>query len=622
MKSESRKRPRLARERRSAPRITTELVPGTVAMLKEPPAIGIIERFGYSNAAGGWLFCGSAPRPIAIEETSSLEALVRFEQSRCQGAATLAFYEREDSVAEDIGVLAFISGSSRAAGSLEHLALYFGEKTYQLQSGLRSQRLAEHDLLMQVRAILVKDAYVNAGRDSLMGIISRPTYTGLDTLSHLSEAILLEIDEAFLCPPSDVLIKGWVLAAPGSIRSIRVRSGPLVGALVLADSIRVSRGDVITAFGEQTGFSDPLCGFVARVPSAVSKGDVSYLEVELESGEIGFKPLRLSRQSGLAAMKQIMEAVDLRYDELDQAFDRILGPALSLLNAARPRDHAPAHRIQFGTPPPTPEVSLIIPLFGRIDFLEYQIALFSRHRAAGHHEIIYVLDDPPRRRDLEALAHSVSERFGIPFTLLILPQNLGFASACNAGLQAATGEFIAFVNSDIFPITDNWLELLVERLKHDPGIGVIGPRLLFEDGTVQHEGCRYRRIKELGNWFFIDHVNKGRIPEDPRGMRVCDAITGACMVMRRSLAAEVGGFNEDYIIGDFEDSDLCLKLRERGLTCVVTDECQLYHLERKSQVPPSQGWRRNITLYNAWVHQRRWLDTLNRVAGSGGADAR
>jgi len=617
MKMASRTRPRVARERRSQPRIPTQSLSDDAAVDAAAPASGFIEQFSYSDSAGGWLFCGSAPRAMAMEEAGSPDAQIRFEQTHCRGAATLAFFERENLAAEDIGVIAFISGSSRAAGFLEHLDLHFGQTTYQMQSGLRSQRLAEHEMVTQLRAILVKDAYVNTGRAGLLGVISRPAYTGVDTLAQLSEQVLMEIEEAFLCPPSDVLIKGWVLAAPGVIRCIRVRSGPLVGALVLGESIRVSRGDVIAAHGEQTGLSDLLCGFVTHVPSAISKGDVSYLEVELETGEIGFKPLRVSRQTGLPAMKQIMQAIDLRYDELDHAFDRILGPALSGLNAARPRIRAPVQRIQFGTPPPAPQISVVIPLFGRIDFLEYQLAFFSRHSPENLREIIYVLDDPPRRRELESLAHSAFARFGIPFSVLILPENLGFASACNLGLEAARGEFLGFVNSDVFPISDNWLELLVARLQRDPGIGVIGPRLLFEDGTVQHEGCCYRRIQELGNWFFIDHLNKGRIPDAGRGMRICDAITGACMVMRRDLAREVGGFSEDYIIGDFEDSDLCLKLKQRGLTCVITDECQLYHLERKSQAPPSQGWRRNITLYNAWVHQRRWGDTLERIAASG-----
>jgi len=610
MKNASRARPRVVRERRAEPRLLASEAP---APPRQPAAIsGYVDLCGYSNAAGGWLFSGWMPRPNAFEQSEPLEALVRFEQTQCRGAATLAFYERADLDQLGVGVVAFVSGSSRAAGQLEHVALTFEGIAYQLQAGHASQRLADHDMVARVRSTLVQQALVSASRDHLLSIISRPAFAGLDTLASLSEQVLLEIDEAFYCPPGDVLLKGWLLAVPGAIRTIRVRSGPLVGALDLPHSIQVPRPDVIAAFGAQTGFSDPRCGFIARVPSAISKGDVSYLEVELDSGEVGFKPFRLSRHVGLNAIKQIMQAVDVRYDELDHAFDQVLGPAISLLNAARPQERGPTHTMQFGWIPENPEYSLIIPLYGRVDFLEYQMAMFSRHAAHQQHEIIYVLDDPPKRRELEVLAHSTFERFGIPFTLLILPDNLGFAPACNIGLKAARGNFICFFNSDIFPITEDWLELLAARLRHNPGIGVIGPRLLFEDGTIQHEGCHYRPIKEFGNWLFVDHVNKGRIPDEDRGLRVCEAITGACMLMRRSLALELGGFDESYIIGDFEDSDLCLKVRERGLTCVVASDCQLYHLERKSQAMPDQRWRMNVTLYNAWVHQRRWTGAMMR----------
>ena len=608
MKSSPRARPRSPRERRVEPPPRISELPAAAI------ATGYVDLFGYSNAAGGWLFCGWMPRPHHISQNTPLEAMIRFEQTQCSGAATLAFYEREDLDQRGIGVVAFVSGSSRTAGPLQHVALAFAGTPYQLVAGHASQRLADHDIVAQVRTTLVKQAVIDANRDHLLSIISRPAFTGLDTLASLSEQVLLEIDEALLCPPGDVLLKGWLLAVPGVIRSIRVRSGPLVGALLLTDSIRVARPDVIDALGRQTGFADPRCGFIARVPAAISKGDTSYLEVELESGEVAFKPFRLAKHTGIHAIKQILDAVDVRYDELDHAFDRVLGPAISLLNAAQSPMQEPSHTLQFGPRPADPQYSLIIPLYGRVDFLEYQMAIFSRHDAIKQAEILYVLDDPPRRRELEVLAHATFERFGIPFTLLILPDNRGFAPASNAGLRAARGEFICFLNSDIFPITDDWIEMLAARLRHNPGIGVIGPRLLFEDGTIQHEGCFYRPIKEFGNWLFVDHVNKGRIPEADPGLRTCDAITGACMMMRRSLALELGGFDEQYIIGDFEDSDLCLKVRARGLTCAVAGDCQLYHLERKSQAAPSHRWRMNITLYNAWVHQRRWSGTLSGCA--------
>jgi GT2 family glycosyltransferase len=78
------------------------------------------------------------------------------------------------------------------------------------------------------------------------------------------------------------------------------------------------------------------------------------------------------------------------------------------------------------------------------------------------------------------------------------------------------------------------------------------------------------------------------------------------MLMRRDLAVALGGFSEDFIIGDFEDTDLCLRLHEMGLDSAVDTGVYLYHLERKSQATSAQAWRMNLTLYNAWVHEKRW----------------
>jgi GT2 family glycosyltransferase len=570
---------------------------------------GYVDVFGYSSAAGGWLFIGWIRRPFRTDQPEFVECLVQFEQSQCKGSATLTFYQREDLDHTGIGVIAFASGSSRVAGDLQFISFSLDGANYEAQAGHGSVRLPDPEIVDRVRPALVNQAFANRNRDHLLAVTSRAGFTGQDTLSALSEPVLLEIDEAILCPPAGVLLKGWQLSVQGAIRALSVRSGPLAGELNLSDSICIARPDVIAAVGQQLGFSDVRCGFVAYVAAAVSNGDVSYIEVELENGEVGFKNFKMSKRSGMDAIKRILEGIDVRYGEIDHAYDKVLGPAISSLNVAQRQRPALPYAMQFGDIPSSPRYSLIIPLYGRIDFVEYQMALFSRHSGIKEIEIIYVLDDPSKRRELEMLAHSTYERFGIPFHLLLLPSNLGFGPASNVGLRHARGDFICFLNSDIFPITDNWMEGLVERLQQNPKIGVIGPRLLYEDGSIQHEGCFYRPIQEFGNWTFVDHHNKGRFPTESRSLRYCDAITGACMVMRRELALELGGFDEAFIVGDFEDSDLCMKLRERGLSCAIADDFQLYHLERKSQAAPNQSWRMNLTLYNAWLHQRRWFRT-------------
>ena len=150
--------------------------------------------------------------------------------------------------------------------------------------------------------------------------------------------------------------------------------------------------------------------------------------------------------------------------------------------------------------------------------------------------------------------------------MIALQENLGYGPANNVGLEHARGEYLCFLNSDVMPDTPHWLDLMVQDLRSDPGIGIVGGLLLFEDGTVQHEGMCYERLPEMANWPFPMHPNKGRLPAAGPDLAPTEAVTGACMVMRTDLTRELGGFDEIYAIGDFEElRTLCMRVRERGL---------------------------------------------------------
>ena len=86
-----------------------------------------------------------------------------------------------------------------------------------------------------------------------------------------------------------------------------------------------------------------------------------------------------------------------------------------------------------------------------------------------------------------------------------------------------------------------------------------------------------------------------------------EALTGACLALRRAVAERFGGFDEDYVIGDFEDADLSARLAEAGLRRVMVDAATLVHLERQSQGRADvQAGRWNLTLLNAWTYNNRW----------------
>ncbi|HZH47872.1 MAG TPA: galactosyltransferase-related protein [Roseococcus sp.] len=115
----------------------------------------------------------------------------------------------------------------------------------------------------------------------------------------------------------------------------------------------------------------------------------------------------------------------------------------------------------------------------------------------------------------------------------------------------------------------------------------------------------FERVHGLPPWPFPIHDRKAQPPPEGTSLLPAHAITGACVLLRRTDWDALGGFDEGYVIGDFEDSDLCLRLAERGLSCAVDPAVRLYHLERQSQ-EAAAGWRFNATLVNAWRHAKRW----------------
>lgn len=269
------------------------------------------------------------------------------------------------------------------------------------------------------------------------------------------------------------------------------------------------------------------------------------------------------------------------------------------MNAHRLSLSNPIRVLRFGDRPKAPRCSIIIPLYGRMDFMEYQLAFF-RAPIFIDDEIIYVLDDPKRRAEAERIAASCHEKFQIPFTLLILDHNVGFSPANNIGVRYAEGEFVCLMNSDVFPMSDDWLDRLIETLSDEPKVAVSGPVLIYEDGTLQHRGCVLEPLPEYDEWLFPMHPGKGFRPDHAERRTDVEILTGACMVLKRNVFVEFGGFDEGYIIGDFEDAQLCSKLKDAGLRCVVDEHVVMYHLERQSQAIGASSWRHNLTLYNAW----------------------
>jgi GT2 family glycosyltransferase len=151
--------------------------------------------------------------------------------------------------------------------------------------------------------------------------------------------------------------------------------------------------------------------------------------------------------------------------------------------------------------------------------------------------------------------------------------NAGFAASCNDGVAAAGSEWVVLLNNDTLPQGD-WLSSLVRYASARERLGAVGSKLLFPDGTIQHAGVVFSH--ELTP----QHIYLGFPGDHPAvaKSREFQAVTGACLLIRRELFQENGGFDAAFVNG-YEDIDLCLRLRKRGYEIHYCHESVLYHLE-------------------------------------------
>lgn len=572
---------------------------------------GYIDFFSYSESLGGWLFAGWV-RHAALDDGVNAAKRVRIDQ-KIHVPVHLATYPRTDVEALGLGLLGFAPAGAESL--MFHLVELEGRSTATLRNSATSRAVDEIVAVQEMRSIL--RGVESGSAASLAKIVARPVYEGSDTVNQLAAQVHLEIDELIVAPRGGVMIIGWFVDPAAAVKAIRFRSPKSPAESLMDRWVRVARPDIRDAFAASLALQGEDWGFHVFAPGANIDTKRGYLEVELNDGTIAFKPLKEPTRSGRAGIVRAVSDVRLTTENLKRTCSDVLAPAVLAINRHQLEGRQGSSEFVAGSPPVRPRCSIIVPLYGRLDFLNYQVALFSEHDE-GLDEFIFVLDQPERREEFLNLARSVYQRYKLPIRLVLPQENLGFAGASNEGLEAARGEYICFLNSDVMPKTPDWVAKLILAKEAASNIGLIGARLLFEDNTVQHVGMDLERKEGFANMLFPFHPHKGRLLPATDDVRVVPLVTGALMLMRRELALECGGFDTDYVIGDFEDADLCMQIRERGYDCAVHEGVELFHLERQSQGSSSNSWRQNVTLLNAWTFNRRWDSQFtDRTAPSG-----
>jgi GT2 family glycosyltransferase len=190
--------------------------------------------------------------------------------------------------------------------------------------------------------------------------------------------------------------------------------------------------------------------------------------------------------------------------------------------------------------------------------------------------------------------------FGDRIQTLALTENVGFARACNHGAAAARGELLIFLNNDTEPGA-GWLEALVSYADRRAGAEVVGAKLLYPTGTVQHAGVVFGQDGYPHNLYA--GLPDGH-PAVERSRRL-QAVTAACMLVRRSSFDRVGGFDAGYE-NSLEDVDLCLRIGAEGGEVHYCHEAVLVHMESVSR------GRRDRFQSSVDLYRRRWRDSVRR----------
>jgi len=282
-------------------------------------------------------------------------------------------------------------------------------------------------------------------------------------------------------------------------------------------------------------------------------------------------------------------------------------PALRRLTGQLRRDATARRILQWGVVPVDPEVSIVIPVFGTLDLVAPQIALLADDSEIREAEIILVLDSPELEAAFASLLRDLSSLYGMPMQGIVMNQNAGFGIASNLGAEHARGALLLLLNSDVFPASPGWLSRMVTAYRSREGLGALGPKLLFEDGSLQHAGMFFDRDPETGRWYnqhFYKGLSSRTMPSQVT--RTVPAVTGACMLVNRDLFLRTGGFDPIYVVGEYEDSDLCLRLAEAGYESRYLADVSLYHLERQSFDSSRARQREAATRHNAWLQTQRW----------------
>jgi len=428
------------------------------------------------------------------------------------------------------------------------------------------------------------------------------------------------VEALFLSPDGGVLILGWAYDVFDTIAWMRITGADWRLDLEGSSLARVRRADLPGGLGVSAELGYFGLGFGDR---AIGCSGSATVEIGLRSGQVlaaGATPSVVSgeqiRDIALAYIARAHRAGEAQIKAAGY-LGRGMGDQLLALNHSIVRRCiAGPYLERFG-----PEVgdlvgSIVVCLYGRPEFLFLQAALFSNRPGIGEYEFIYVLNSPELAEAVLNEARSAAMIYGLAISVVVLAGNAGFAAANNVAARVARSDRLVFVNPDVFPKDPNWAlrhsAVLLSRPARETTL--FGATLYYDNGSLMHGGmyldldvgATFSR-EQASRWGLlrVEHYGKGAPPDDAEATRPrpVTAVTGAFISAERDWFEELSGFSIDYMLGHYEDADLCLRSLAGGVAPWLHD-LKLWHLEGGggTRHEPHEG----AAHVNRWLFTTRW----------------
>ncbi len=327
---------------------------------------------------------------------------------------------------------------------------------------------------------------------------------------------------------------------------------------------------------------------------------------------------------GIGHVSGALVAHDPSYKSGSRPLDAVLAAARQALEAHLRRLDISA-QVEPGPLPATsrvryrhdaqPLVSIIIPTRNQREVLQRCLESLLSRTAWPNYEILIVdngSDEAEAVQYLEGLKALENELNG-RLRVLDYPHPFNYSAMNNLAVQQTRGDYLLLLNNDTAVLHEDWLDAMMSHAQR-PEVGVVGAKLLYPDGTVQHAGV-ILGMKGPAEHVYIGQDAKssgyyGRLQLDQN----LSAVTGACLLVRKSLFEQVGGLDEEALAVSYSDIDLCLKITKQGKLIVWTPYAVLMHEGSKSQTSgveaASDPVKARRFAEEQAVMYRRWLPEM------------